>query len=620
MISSRQLLTTITLGLAAMAQAEFIPKYKVGNGGERVLPAKGMMGDYYNTKSDGYSKGNTKSDGYYKGKGYSPTYSKGKGVGPPPTGKGIDPPPPIPPPPPKGKGIAPTYLAPVAHKGKRDSYHDMVVEYIVEPPSYAKGKGYGKGSWGKGKGGSWGKKGKKDDDYDYDGYGKGKGYYKGKGKGVLPPPVAMPSTIQPTLNETMPPVSSNSSMDGPDMPPPPTLTPGGNRQQGLTDSPTAAGETRSLRGFQISYTLATTLTGNNMPKWIESAEATEAYIDNFFATNFGAISATNSFAFDKAITTLVGGDNDVHRYRTVLHFFPSSAIPSDESLDNAIAYAFTTEESDYLTWLSDNLSNEYGGTTDISFAWTETRSYGDDDDDDDSQPAQEQTDTTTGDVVDGTPDDEPKTTAESSESSESSDGSDNTATIAAAAAAAGIFSLLVGGLIIRRRGRRRVDDMGKFVEEDGHITLAETYAGDTYATEPSKANNEAVMGPTTTTTSSVGDPHHDDAYDHHNDDASVKSTQSAGPTDWNDFQRVIHPDPMSHPEYDNMSEALSRGRSGSETYQNASDFFDLTQHQAPEPLHEVLEMEQEDTYEDEFDTDDQGETSDEGEHLQDVQL
>jgi len=545
------------------------PRHIIGSG-ERILQmGKGV------DMPPGKGKGAEMPPG--KGKGGDMPEMPGKGKGAEMPGKGL---------PAKGKGSS----------GKKAGYDIYHIEYELDqyldghqfsfktlPPVYkGKGKGApiyyakGKGSSGKGKGGSKSaKKSKKD------GPAKGKGYY--------PSPVFhMPVTEAPSTAISGAPVSSADAVTAPTQMP--NMDSGSNSQQSVTDPPTTAGPFVQTSRFQLVHTLAQDVSGGEQDKWNTLAATTGEYLDDFFSENFASPGSSSVFSYNKAVTTRVGGTNTMHVYDCEIHFFPSSRVPPKEDLDNAVQFAFVTEIGEYLEWLEENLENEYSGTTAAAFGWAFQAAQ--------SSPSPPPV-VQSSEKGDADPD---LLTEEEDGNSESS-----TAGVAAGAAGAGAFMLMIGAFMIVRRGRNRGDAVGKFLDEgDGHITLAgetyagETYTGETYAGGSSLGDAQSEMHRTggvvanremSTTSSVVGDHH--DAYGHHNDDASVKSASSAtnvGAADWNEFQRVLHPDPMAHPEYDDMSEALSRGRSHSETFESHPQETEYDeQHEAQQYAAEPLE-------------------------------
>lgn len=524
---------------------------------------------YYSAtgKRDGYfAKG--KGGGYLikgKGGGY---IAKGKGGGYIAKGKGdgyIA----------KGKGGG--YLA----KGKGGGYLSK-----GEGGYLYKGKGKGGGYIYKGRGGGYyGKgKGKKSKKYGGKGYDK---YTPIKKKIIVPIPFSsLAPTVTPTKTTTMAPFSSADVTYAPVPSTGVTMTPttGGvgssSTQQNVPDpAPVAppAPISVELNRFQLTLTVATSIEGESQRRFDELEEATFGYLDAFYADSFDSRGGPVVFDYNRLELSRVGGtNNNIHVFDAEVFFNPGSRVPPDTEMNNALEFAFTTARSEYLRWLEESLRNEYSATTAVSFAFTTTLNG-----EITPDPASENTDEDdNGDLFTGTIDDNGESTS-------------NTATVAAASASAGVFLLLLGGLAIFRRssGGSNHDAVRKLFDEvvDGHITVAETYAGETYAGTSASGDNQSVTHHAavqmltnsntnhhhlhhnkTSSTPSIASDDHDDQYGHHNDDsASVKSSSSAGigAADWNDFQRVLHPDPMSEPEYDNMHEALSRGRSQCESYE-----------------------------------------------------
>ena len=309
---------------------------------------------------------------------------------------------------------------------------------------------------------------------------------------------------------------------------------GGSSQQSVgTPAPTQPGPAIETALYELTLSYSPASADVSAADITEFEAATAEYLNDFFAVNFADPNQNSVFSFNEAVTTRQGGSNTLHQFKTVIHFFPASRVPPTRDLDNAIEFAFVQGRDDYLDDL-EALNSVYAGTTSVGFDFA------------DPAPAVEQS-----------------AEQETTGSSESSGGSAAPASIGAAA---GAMALLLGGMLMYRRRRSRQDGGKDIDDADGHFTVA----GDTYAGETSMGDNNSEA---------VYPGMHNDAYsaaDHtyagdrscNNDDAaSVKSATSIGASDWTDFRKILHPDPMSYPEYDNMSSALQQGRSQSEYYE-----------------------------------------------------
>ncbi|KAL7560337.1 hypothetical protein ACA910_020259 [Epithemia clementina (nom. ined.)] len=453
------------------------------------------------------SKGNGKGKGTpTKGKG---TSAKGKGTSSSSDSKG------------KGKGAS---IAPVYYKGKSD-----------EPP---------KGKWGKKDKASESGKG-----------GKGGKGAKGKGFGGVPsgPPLTMPtidisSEVPTTLGsgETSPPSTvSDLQFQG--------------------GSPVGQGLSMEVTSYAVSYTYDQTRRAPNDNDFNALGKATEIFLDSFFRDNFGYGTSATVFLYELSQTWRMGGTVTTSIFATTVNFLPSSAKPRVEDLNSAVEFAFTNpaDVKNYIAALDKMAkSNPYSTTTSIEFHWSPVSTA--------EVPTPRPSPRPVAQSKDIKDDDENETVVpkQTGESSAASPGA------LAGGVGAGVFALLVSGLLIWRRGNR-VDDeaMGKFIDDvdgdgdgDGHVTVAETFTGETHG-------------------SSVADEQqHQTAQEHQqhyqqqgtqNRHSSITSNESTpvGASNWDSFQKNLNHenDPaMSPQEWDDMREALSAGRPPSPTGWNSS--------------------------------------------------
>jgi hypothetical protein len=232
---------------------------------------------------------------------------------------------------------------------------------------------------------------------------------------------------------------------------------------GPTASPTVAGESVVLTPYTLSYTISTTTPP--LPSMLDELTLlTDTYLDEFFRFNFGS----GSVVFNEAQTIRVGFEFPFFPtppaevdYETTTLFFPAAIVPSAQELDTALAAAFQgTPLQEYLDIVR-NLPdpNFFNSVTDIDFQLT-------------SEVAGRAVDNSTV-LPSATPQDAfdlplfPTTG-----NTDQSGGGPGIAL----AAGAGVLTLALAGFFVYRRRSDQGEEAGKFLDHDGHMTVA----GDTY--------------------------------------------------------------------------------------------------------------------------------------------
>jgi hypothetical protein len=228
--------------------------------------------------------------------------------------------------------------------------------------------------------------------------------------------------------------------------------------------PTGPGPDDTVIGLSI-YNLLYTLDQSRIPNLQDYrgvTDITEEYLDEFFDN---VLRLSQDIIYTGSITETTDRDFDLGKpvgveYNTTMFFSPSSTlVPSDAELNALLMSAFRGSQNDEYLKAVQSLppSNIFETTTEVQFSSGKLprnagRSAG--------------------------------TDADGAEEEETQGGeSANTQKIGiAAAAAAGAMVLLFTGVAIYRRRDEDEDPVGKFLDNDGHVTVAgETFAGDTYA-------------------------------------------------------------------------------------------------------------------------------------------
>jgi hypothetical protein len=192
---------------------------------------------------------------------------------------------------------------------------------------------------------------------------------------------------------------------------------------------------------------------------------TDTFLDEFFRFNFGS----GSVVFNRAETVRVGFEFPFFPtppaevdYETTTLFFPAAILPSAQELDTALAAAFQgTPLQEYMDIVK-NLPdpNFFNSVTDIDFQLT-------------SDVAGRAVDNSTA-LNPTTPQDTFPTlpvfpTTGKTDPSGGGPG-------IALAAGAGVLTLALAGFFVYRRRSDQGEEAGKFLDHDGHMTVA----GDTY--------------------------------------------------------------------------------------------------------------------------------------------
>ena len=215
-----------------------------------------------------------------------------------------------------------------------------------------------------------------------------------------------------------------------------------------------------LDPYDILYTVTQSRIPNRMD-YMGVSDTTEEYLDGFFAAVLGL---STEILYSRSSTVLT--DNTFRlgqpvrvEYNTTIYFSSvSTLVPGKEELQALLTSAFRgTQKDDYLAVLA-NLpqTNIFQSTSEVEFVQG-------------AAPA------STGRASNGGGPEATKTASAPSAG-------------IAAAAAAGALILGVTGLLMYRRRAAVDDSVGKFLDTDGHMTVA----GDTYAGHSSLDSHSAI--------------------------------------------------------------------------------------------------------------------------------
>jgi hypothetical protein len=202
-----------------------------------------------------------------------------------------------------------------------------------------------------------------------------------------------------------------------------------------------------LDPYDIHYTLTQSRIPNRMD-YLGVTDITAEYLDGFFE---GVLGLSSEIIYSRSSTDLIDssfrlGSPVRVEYNTTIYFSSvSTLVPGKEEVQALLMSGFRgSQKDDYLkVLLTLPQTNLFSSSTDIEFVQS-------------------------GDT---------NTTATASGAGQDASGSSNTQKAGiASAAAAGVLILAISGMMMRGRQATSEDTVGKFLDTDGHVTVA----GDTY--------------------------------------------------------------------------------------------------------------------------------------------